>query len=112
MQNNMHAVSIKRTIGNREYEFELTSQEMMDAYYEMQFKFDRDDVCDAVLPWPGDEALYEVNGVHWSLVEPHIDEIAIDMRRNINKYDMAWQEARDVAINECTERILLEGCNV
>lgn len=88
---------ITRTIDGKEYEFELTTQEMAAAYDDVQTQFDRDDVSDVLsqLLYDGD-----LNGYEREKLEALIPEMAFRMRHDIDKHgDEWWYFAKD-AINE------------
>lgn len=77
---------------------ELTPQELLAAYYEQEHKFDLEDVR-------GELELYsECDGTDAYLAKKlladsaKLSEIARDKRRNIDKYDMEWQDATQAAI--------------
>lgn len=74
-------------------EFELTKEELVSAYYEQQFEFDKTDTLDKIIEMDLDNETRE------NLLL-NIDDIAEDMRYNIDKYNMDWSYARDEAINE------------
>ena len=90
---------IKREICGVVREFELTPQELTAAYYERQAAFDLQDVEDYFEQYSDDE-IHLYYGTSKAEVEAKYDEIASEMRRNINKYEMGWYEARETAIND------------
>lgn len=85
-------MTIFREFDGVRHEIELTSSELYAAYEVQQFYFDKDDI------------LAMADGVDYPYDIPHdafvelADEMAYRMRRNIDRYDMGWYEARDEAI--------------
>lgn len=95
---------IKRTVNGVETEFELTFQERLNAYYEHQHYYDVMDVKDEV-DYLSDEQFFEMYEVPKSAFMEIIDDVADEMRRNIDKYDLHWDFARDEAIGWGIERL-------
>ena len=87
-------MKIKRTINGIEYEFELTRQERFDAYCEQQHIWDVDYVA----------AEYEEEAKRTCKTEAEIDafieDIAYEMRRLMDKYDVSVEYALDEAFEE------------
>lgn len=96
-------MTIKRTVNGTELEFQLTDDELSNAYFEQQFNFDVQDVRDAVIGWEDDDVI-GVYGINTETFMKLSDEMAIEMRRNIDKYDMDWDYARDEAIRDVVRR--------
>lgn len=90
---------IKREINGSAVEIELTDFELYNAYMVKQHMFDICDVEDAFNAFD-DSELKDMYGLTFEEIKPKIPVIADEMRRNIDKYDMGWQEARDEAIRE------------
>lgn len=90
---------IKREINGQTVEIELTSHETYEAYLEKQNEFDQQDIEDVFYGFD-DEELEDMYGLTRAQLIEKTPELAAEMRRNIDKYDMAWQEARDAAIAE------------
>ena len=90
---------IKREINGHTVEIELTRQETYEAYLEKQNEFDQQDIKDVFYGFD-DEELEDMYGLTRAQLIEKTPELAAEMRRNIDKYDMAWQEARDAAIAE------------
>ena len=89
---------IKRTVNGVEKEFKLTFQERLDAYYEhLEHYYDVMDVKDEV-DYLSDEQFLERYAVQKSAFMAIIDDVADEMRRNMDKYDLHWDSARDEAI--------------
>lgn len=92
-------MKITRCFYDKLVEIELTSQEIYEAYLEKQNEFDRQDV-ENVFDAYNDDELEDFYGLTREQIAEKIPEIAHEMRRNIDKYDMSWQAARDAAIAE------------
>lgn len=90
---------IKREINGQTVEIELTSHETYEAYLEKQNEFDQQDIEDVFYGFD-DEELENMYGLTRAQLIEKTPELAAEMRRNIDKYDMTWQEARDAAIAE------------
>lgn len=90
-------MTIKRIVNGEELEFELTDNELTGAYFEQQYLFDIQDVRDAVIGWEDDDVI-GVYGINMETFLKLSDEMAVEMRRNIDKYDMDWDYAREEAI--------------
>ena len=90
-------MKIIREIEGTTVAFELTGIELYNAYKEQQFTFDKMDVEDMIvgLPEANVKELYHVSIAEFKAL---IEEMAMEMRRNIDKYDMGWGYARDEAI--------------
>lgn len=86
-------------------EFELTADELYNAYREQQFLFDRADIEDQFEM--SDEDCIECYGIRKKEAESLFDDMAVEMRRNIDKYDMSWEYARDEAVREILSHELL-----
>lgn len=97
---------IKREVNGTVHEFELTDDERLNAYEEQQHMYDRTDVRDHFL-FMEESDLIASYGKTMAGIEASFDDIAYEMRRNIDKYDMAWTAALDEAIgdilNQCSE---------
>lgn len=100
-------MKIKRFVNGKEQEFELTSDELYAAFSEQEFKFDRADVADYFSAFDN-EYIEEEYGMTAKEVESKFNEIAYEMRRNIDKYDMEWTFARDEAIETILRREVQE----
>jgi len=80
------------------FEFELTGEELRTAYYEQEHLFDVKDVKGKI---EDEENEY---GDAAEFILEHIDDVADEMRRNIDKYDMDWVSACDEAIETFCSR--------
>lgn len=93
-------MKIKRVVNGTEMEFELTQQEMFNAYEERQHYYDVQDI-DAYLGGMEDDELMENYGLTRVEVEDAYDVIADRMRDYIDRSDNdSWCYARDIAIDE------------
>lgn len=90
-------MKINRTIDGKQVEIELTDDELYDAYLEKEFIFDKQSIEDAICGWSDQEVL-EVYDVDRTKFLSLADDMAAEMRRNIDKYEMSWSYARDEAI--------------
>ncbi|MBQ6960537.1 MAG: hypothetical protein IJP78_06140 [Clostridia bacterium] len=97
---------ITREVNGAIHEFELTDDERLNAYEEQQHEYDRTDVQD-LFAFMEESDLIASYGKTMAEIETLFDDIAYEMRRNIDKYDMAWTAALDEAIgdilNQCSE---------
>lgn len=94
---------IQREISGIVHDIELTGDEMLIAYYEKEHDFDRMDIEDVFCGLDDDE-LIETYGANRAAIESLIDEMASAKRRNMDKYEMSWDYARDEAIRDVLVR--------
>ena len=92
-------MKISRTVSGIECSFELTNAELIQAFFEQQYRFDKQDVADYVA-YMTDDDIVETYGVTRQEFDELTGEIASTMRRYIDKYDMDWTYARDEAIRD------------
>ena len=92
-------MKIKRNILGKEEEFELTPDELYAAYREQEFKFDKSTIEDYFFAFD-DKEIEDEYGMTRKKLEEKFDDMAYEMRRNIDKYGMEWSYARDAAIAE------------
>ena len=92
-------MEITREINGELHAFEITSQEMLDAYYEQEFKNDRYDMEEYIQQIEEDDFI-ETYGRSLADAEKELDDLAYLLRKNIDKYDMHWTDARDEALEE------------
>lgn len=100
-------MKIKRTIDGKEYEFELTDMELVGAYEEQEHKWDYS-YCESMFQDFDDESFVSEYNVDKATAQQYIDEIAYEMRRQINKYDLDSDYARDAAFTEVLSRVARE----
>lgn len=87
-------MKIKRTINGIEHEFELTEQERFDTYCEQQHIWDADYVRNIY----GEEI--EQMCKTEAEIDAFIEDIAYEMRRLIDKYDVSEEYALDEAFEK------------
>ena len=92
-------MKITRIINGINVEIELTSTEMLDAYCEKQTQFDKQDIQD-LYNWLSPEEIESTYHITKEKLDAGLDEMAYELRRNIDKYDMHWDSARDEAFND------------
>jgi len=92
-------MTIQRKIDGRVYDFDLTSDELYEAFREQEHLFDRADVESYFDDYTDDDLQYDY-GIDREELEERFDDMAYEMRRNIDKYEMDWTYARDAAIAE------------
>ena len=92
-------MKIKRTIDGKEFEFELTPQELYEAFAEQEFKFDLSSVRSYFEDYSDDD-LYEEYAMTREELEACFDDIAVELRRNMDKYDMSFEYALPAAVSE------------
>lgn len=88
---------------SNERPIELTADELYQAYLEQEHKFDVMDIED-ILDQLTDEECLDMYDVEKSVLIDYVDEIAEKKRRNMDKYDLSWETARDEAIADCASR--------
>ena len=94
---------IKRTINGIDFNFELTPAEMYAAYFEQQEHFDIQDVMNYADMFDEDDFEEEVGCTYKEFCDMK-EEIAYEMRRNMDKYDMDFSYARDEAVRDIVAR--------
>ena len=92
-------MKIMREINGKMVEIKLTGNELYAAYVEQERIYDEADVV-AWFDSFDDDELEDMYGMTWDQIEEKVPDIASEMRRNIDKYDMKWQDARDAAVAE------------
>ena len=90
-------MKIKREIHGEPMEIELTDTELYNAYEEQQFLFDKQDVLDLICGWT-EHDITQSFGIDRQTYESYAEDMACEMRRNINKYGMDYDAARDEAV--------------
>ena len=99
-------MKITREINGERVEIELAESEVLDAFYEMQNKFDGQDMEDYIIESSDAECL-DIYGVGQNTMLDNVEEIGRILRNYINNYDMSFEFARDEALrNWCAEKIL------
>ena len=92
-------MKIKRTIDGREVEFELTGEELYQAFVEQELQFDIANVRIFFEDYTNEDFQNEY-GMSRQEVEGYFEDIACQLRRNINKYDMNFDYALSYAISD------------
>lgn len=92
-------MKISRMVNGETKEFILTKDELYNAFEEQQHIFDMEDVRSYFDNYSEEDYLREY-GLSSDAVKDRFSEIAYEMRRNIDKYDMDWRCAREAAIGE------------
>lgn len=96
-------MKITRTINGITYNIELLPEELSDAYFEQRDKFDIEDIINyGEMFDPAD--MEEELGCTYSEFLAMKEDMAYEMRRNMDKYDMEFCYARDKAINDVINR--------
>lgn len=85
-------MKITRTVNGQELEFELTPDEMYEAYLEKQYQFDMDNVSDFI-QWHFDGVIPGPAIVECIADREWIKDTAAEVRRCVNKYETEynWQ---------------------
>lgn len=96
-------MKIKRTINGIEMEFELTTNEMRDAYHEQQHKYDVEDV-ECVFYGMDVAEISDIYDTSWANIEPLIPEMARRYREYMDEYSDDWI----YKINEAIADVLAE----
>lgn len=96
-------MKIKRTINGIEHEFELTKQERLDAYCEQEH------IWDAAYVWYICSEEIEEMYKNEDEQDGFVEDIAYEMRRQIDKYDVSEWYALDEAFKKVTNQREKEG---
>lgn len=89
-------MKIARIINGNRVEIELTPAEMLDVYYEKQHQFDKQDIQD-LYDWLDPEDIERTYHITKAKLDAGLDQMAKEMRRNIDKWGDSWESARDNA---------------
>jgi hypothetical protein len=92
-------MTITREVNGKEVEFSLTPVELYNAFEEQQHIFDVEDVKNYFDGYSEADFIREY-GRPGAEIRLLFGEVAYEMRRNIDKYDMDWFYAREAAISE------------
>ena len=82
-------MTIKRVIGGREFEIKLSEQELYAAYCEQEREFDVQSCNDYYDCMYWDEDWYDDKTVRKNIIE----EATMNLRKNIDKYEMSFDYA-------------------
>lgn len=100
-------MTIKRVVNGVEMEFELTHDELFNAYCEQEHKWDVQACKDYFYDTYSDEEWFE--NTSKKTKQCVIEAAAINMRRYINKYDMDFYSACSGAIDEAIDEYIEEA---
>ena len=92
-------MKITREINGKTHTFELTEDELYNAYFEQEHIFDVDDISSFFDELDDGDIMSEY-GKTREEVKWHYDEIAYEMRRQMDKYDVDMWYARGEAIRQ------------
>ena len=92
-------MKIQRTINGVNFNIELLPEELVAAYFEQERKFDIEDIVSYGEMFEQRE-LVDYLGCDYKTFLSLKEEMAQEMRRNIDKYDMDWSSARDEAVRD------------
>lgn len=92
-------MKIKRTVNGQELEFELTTQERWEAYYEQEMIFDAGDCADVIYGMSDEECFdaYKITVEEFRKLLPYMGQ---EMQRLLDMCGIEWTYARDDAIRE------------
>lgn len=103
---NMAAKTYGSNSNETELEFELTSDELRNAFYEQQSIYD----CEDMMYYMEDEgrewlrtAGYDSEFVN--TISQYLDEMGDELRRQMDKYDLSWEYARAEAFQSVLRRV-------
>lgn len=96
-------MTISRIVDGKNVSFELSDSELYRAFLEQEFILDRLD-CEDMIAGFSDEDSIGCYGVDAGTFKTLLDDMAVEKRRNMDKYDMSWDYARDEAI-----RTIIDG---
>jgi len=96
-------MTITRTIDGVEHTFTLSDRELCDAYFEQQYKFDKYDILDE-LEALGGSYLKEEYGYGLEQAKTYAEDMAAELRRNLDKYGIDFDYAKDEAIRTVLHR--------
>lgn len=84
---------------------ELSAQETRETYLEQEFIYDREDIMDELERLAEDEDEPDICGMPFAdITDRMIDDMACEKRRQMDKYGVDWDYARDEAIGMIVKR--------
>lgn len=95
---------IKRIINGEEAEIELTKDELFNAYCEQQYEFDVQSCNDYYDCMYWDEDWYDDRAVRENVIE----EATMNLRKNIDKYEMSFDYAIAEAFTDAIREYIKE----
>ena len=90
-------------INNKPVEIELTDEQMYEVFCEQRRLFDIEDVKSRFDEIPDEELMYAY-GHTYAELEPLFEDMSVQYRRNIQKYDLSPDYALSDAINSVLAR--------
>ena len=96
-------MKIQRTINGVKFNIELLPEELVEAYYEQQHKFDVEDIVSYGEMFEQKE-LIDYLGCDYKTYISLKEEMANEMRKNMDKYEMTYPYARDEAVRDVINR--------
>lgn len=96
-------MTVTREINGSTVEIQLTDHELYLAFEEQQHTYDCYD-CEDLIDGLSEEEVQECYGVSPGQFKALVDEMATEKRRNMDKYDMSWDYARDEAVRTVIDR--------
>jgi len=97
-------MTIKRVINGAEIEIELTKEEVFDAYCEQEHKWDIRSCNEYYDCMYWDEDWYNDKNIRENIIE----EAAMNLRRNIDKYEMSFDYAIAEAFTDAIPNYIKE----
>lgn len=94
-------MKIKRMLNGVEHEFELTTEELSEAYTQVQHQFDCDDVANVLASMIADG--YVDISVEQSELYALVPKMAAKFRRDMDKYCDEWWNFAKEAVTEVLE---------
>lgn len=98
-------MTIVRTINGTTFHIKLLPEELIEAFFEQRDKFDIEDIV-SYAEEIGSKELKATFGCTYQEYLNMKEEMAEEMRRNMDKYDMSFADAREYAIREVLKRNL------
>lgn len=92
-------MKIIRMIHGEEVSIELTGRELFDAFCEQEFQFDLENVYSFFSDYT-DEDYQDEFGLTKEEAEKKFEDIAMELRRNMDKYEMTFDYAISDAISD------------
>lgn len=96
-------MKIQRSINGMKFNIQLLPEELVEAYYEQQEKFDIEDVVSYAEMFEQNE-LIEYLGCDYATYLSYKEEIAHEMRKNMDEYGMDFSSARDEAVRDVIKK--------
>ena len=97
-------MKITRTINGTTYNIELLPDELTEAFFEQRDKFDIEDIVSYGEEMTASELAINYNCSYSEYLD-HKEEMAEEMRRNMDKYDMDFATAREMAVTKVMKQL-------